>query len=1212
MTRWLGAAGALCSIAAWGQGAPGPTPTSSDTAGAIVGRVCRDLNGDGVCGDDEPGIAGARVVMETGQQALTDAQGRYHLSAVDARAPSDVRGTRLNDGPAALSGHLTPGRHRLRLDVSRLSPMSRVEIPAVTLEVPMAGLVIQDFAVTERQRTTVGEAAGGQAAAPSGRVDELRQVKFTLTGVVAPGERVRVGTVEARVAGDGTFRAADVPLRPGRNELTLTATSPEGRVRILGQRVDVVEREGSLLVVPRPPRPIAAAQSPAAEGHPAASGPSTVVFQADPGTVVHGPSGDLTVPASGKVTVAVTLQSGANALPFTVQRPGAPLERVEISVDAAWQPFVVGLLDLEGSWTVGSGFSLWGRGAIHAEVPLGAWRLTGELELRDEDLADVQAAGVAALAGLHEPDRLDRALDPTRFPSQWGDDSVGVVPNVGESRLRLDLTNERWGQLGLGTHRAELADGEVGRYQRDVFGPYLDLHTPEGPLQVGLRAFAAPEWVDPVIGFAAVPAHEEFWATGGSVYYLANPFVIQGSEVVRVEIRDGISGVPVAEQHLVRGRDYEVNAEVGRIILAKPLSFIAGASVLGSEPLTSSPQPVLVVEYEHQQAGAPDRPLGGGEVTAKLGPVALSAGGVDEGQGPSAYNLYRTKGSALLGPLSVEAEYAHSSGLAIQPGDFGVSDDGGLSFVHPVEPASVNGGYAWGIRVKGPGWGEGGFIDASYRARSAEYSDSAHEDAVAFHAASLRAGQSFGHFYLGVVADDVSGADSRNPFSGATLSSRTVGASVGYRTDTWELRLEGRNAELTAAPDPYDAPALLATGGRTMAGLFGRYRLLPWLALTASHDQLLERHGSGPGAYDSTFSAVGAEVSPKDDATIGVRGGWGPVLGPQIWVDSQMKDGPETHYGTYSVDVDGPDVGQQKMVSGARTEIGDHSSVFVEDVAAHDATTVRLSRAVGLSEELAPGFDVSARYERGVHELFDLVSPLQRDTTGGTASFVRKKLRLFARGEYRFERGTTWLGSSAEVHRIQWLASAGASVELLQNLRASGSLNASQTTNFGALEARFVDANAGLSWRSGPLAVILHYGLLRNLPPPGSVTSLLGEYVLNYVSLQPAIHVSRFTLSAGANAGLLSEAGTSSSILSASLRPSVRVVGSLELAGEVARRTSAPDGGQLGAVRAEVGYRMREQFLLALGFNALGYSGLGMDPTVQHPDRIYLRGEMAY
>ncbi|HEX4619955.1 MAG TPA: flagellar motor protein, partial [Myxococcaceae bacterium] len=499
--------------------------------------------------------------------------------------------------------------------------------------------------------------------------------------------------------------------------------------------------------------------------------------------------------------------------------------------------------------------SLYGRGAAHAEIPLGSWHLTGELELRDQDLADIQAAtGAQALIGLRQPQRLERALDPERFPTEWADDSAGIVPNPGQARLRLELSHSIWGRLGVGTHRAEIADGEVGRYQRELFGPFLDLHTPAGTFQVAAKAFAAPGWIDPVDGIALVPSHEELWATGGSVYYLGHQDVAEGSEVVRVEVRDGLGGVPLAERHLVRGRDYEIDYRMGRVLLARPLSFVGGTAVLGADPLTSSPQNVLVVEYEHDQFGAVGRPLGGGELSGTLGPVKLSAGGVDEA-GPDPYLLLRGRGSVSLGLFELMGEYAHSKGLAIQPGDFSVSDDGGLGFLHPsaLSGPSAASGDAWSVRLKGPGFGEGGFIDASYRSRSAGFSDSAHQDAMDAHQGSVRVQQQFGPVVVNGLFDDRLGADPRDPFGTHFVAARTVGGSVGYRTANWELRLEGRDGQLAASQDPTNPSLPTLSGGRTSVGLFGRYRLTPWLALIASHSQVLAQRGSGPGAYDSTF-----------------------------------------------------------------------------------------------------------------------------------------------------------------------------------------------------------------------------------------------------------------------------------------------------------------------------------------------------------------------
>jgi hypothetical protein len=79
------------------------------------------------------------------------------------------------------------------------------------------------------------------------------------------------------------------------------------------------------------------------------------------------------------------------------------------------------------------------------------------------------------------------------------------------------------------------------------------------------------------------------------------------------------------------------------------------------------------------------------------------------------------------------------------------------------------------------------------------------------------------------------------------------------------------------------------------------------------------------------------------------------------------------------------------------------------------------------------------------------------------------------------------------------------------------------------------------------------------------------------------------------------------------VRPSVRVVGGLEAAVEVARRTSAREGESLSSLRGEVGYRVDEGLRFAAGYTVLGFSGLGLSgETTDESDRLYLRAEVAY
>ncbi|RKG70117.1 flagellar motor protein, partial [Corallococcus sp. CA054B] len=109
---------------------------SSTQAATIAGRVCVDVDGDGLCGPDEPGLADVRLVLATGREVRTDAFGRYHLTGVDSRVPD------LTGGP-----HLRPGRHALKVDPRSLPTSSQVVPRVATVEVPWGAAALQDFAV---------------------------------------------------------------------------------------------------------------------------------------------------------------------------------------------------------------------------------------------------------------------------------------------------------------------------------------------------------------------------------------------------------------------------------------------------------------------------------------------------------------------------------------------------------------------------------------------------------------------------------------------------------------------------------------------------------------------------------------------------------------------------------------------------------------------------------------------------------------------------------------------------------------------------------------------------------------------------------------------------------------------------------------------------------------------------------------------------------
>jgi hypothetical protein len=1170
-----------------------------ELSGAIAGRVCVDLNRDGRCAADEPGYPNLRLVLETGQQVITDRFGRYHLARVGSRVPE------------AAPLRLRQGRHRLRVDARTLPPETRVLPEAATLELPMGALVVQDFAVQELEATAPELKPAHGSQPPAGRLGRGGSVQFEVSGQATPGARVQVERAPVAADASGRFRAV-VQLERGANEIALRVDSPGGTVRLYSQRIDVIERPGGALVVPREIRPRTTLKPPASREQPAAAGPSRVRVEAVPGTVIAHPAGQTIVGPDGFADLPLVLVPGMNVVPLVIESSDEPPREERLEIAARARSFVAGLLDLEATLGVGrsasSGVRLFGRGAAHAEMPVGRWLVEGEVDLRDDDVSQVSAYGPAVLALPRNVLELERAVDPERVPGTFADQSTSVDPNVSEGRLRIEARHPEYGRVGYGTYRAQFAEAEVGRYHRSLLGAFASLQMdPRADVGARVEGFASPGNVDLASGLHSVPAHAEFLATGGSFFQLPQGAVARGSERVRVVVRDGLTGLPLAERHLVLGVDYELDAASGRLLLASPLSLVAGAPLLLSDPPTASAEPVLVVDYERLQLGGDARSAAGAEASGKLGPLRMSAGAAQEAQGLARYRLVRGSAGVMLGPLLLSAEGAQSSGAAHGAGDVAMSDDGGLGFAAPAALDPDRSGWAVTARLRGPTL-PGGRIDASYRRRTPGYSDAEHDGRGPLTQVSALVEQALGPVAIGASGDGRTLVDPREPFGRREIAARTVSGYVAYRAALWDVRLEGRDLDLVE--DVREVDAASARSGRTSLGIAGRYRLHERLVLRAGQRFVVATRGQGAGAFDDTFSSVGAEVELEPRARVGLHGGWGPKLGPLAWLTAEVARGSEIFYGSYSVDVDGPDFGERRAVSGARTKVADGTVVFVEDVSAHDAGAVRVARAVGASLASISGLELSVRYERGVRHPLDAAPPLRRDAGGIAASWVREGVRLYARGEMRYERGRTLLQPALEVDRVQRLASAAASWEVARGLQLSGRLNWSETIAGGVAEAAFLEASAGMAWRIEPAMVVLHYGMERELGPRSRG---LGERTLRRASLMPSVRIGeRVSIAAGAHLGWSTIDGNTVFILSGSLRPSVRVVGNLEVAAEVARRSAAPDGGDLNAVRGEVGYRFGPDLMLAAGYSALGFTGLGLTLGDSNQDRLYLRGEAAW
>lgn len=1172
------------------------------TSGVVVGRVCEDRDGDSTCSGAEPGIARARVVLSDGTFALTDAQGRYHVAAVPSR--------RVEVGTSAIFD--TYGRLVVKLDVGSIGRSGTpVGGPRRIVETGPAALNQVDFPVM----IDAPAPSKLEPVRPKGPRGEIRDGVhlFHAGGRTSPGRAVRVNGVDAAVEADGSF-AADVSLQPGGNFLTIADQAPQGELVLYRQQVSVVHREaGGVLFIPHPPKRVASVGLPDLGA--AGEGRVRVSAEAAAGVEVEVAGRKATVGPDGTVILELEQHRGENLVEVRVTEPGQPPLQATARVVAHGAAIVTGLLGVELSYDFKGAVSLVGRGSATLQQPLGEFDLAAGIDL---DTGDLQALfdtrgnqtelDPLLLIRPREPLSIERALDPEQHPPVFGDDATTGAFDPSSSRIWAVLRHPRFGQLRLGGFQADLGGVEVGRYQRSLFGAMVDARAPLGPVTVRVQGYVAPPF--PAGGEPqAAPAHDELAGTGGSLFFLRNGSVVPGSEKARIELRDGATGLPLDERVLERHRDYDVDYATGRIILARPLPMTSGDGPLLATPLQAH-RPTLIVDYEYRSLEGEREQAFGGRAgvavgrRAELGVTAAKERRFDVADAQDTdWLLLGARARGRVGPVVLAAEVAQSEGTLFAPtvtGGFNVSDTGGLSFLSAPRMDVADPARAWSVRgsVSEEAYG----VQLWARGHDAGFSDGGTQAATSARQFGGLARVSLGRFELAARFDDRLGADPRDPFGAAQLAARDG-----------SLRGTGRFGDLTVSAEAtygsLQLPEETGHSGRLGLGARLDYAFTRELSVNASHHQRLWDHGDGLGSHDDTFSAIGASWRPKDDLGFSLRGGWGPEVGTQVQVGVERAGEGDVAYGYWTSDVDGPSAGQAVVISGARRRVDERSDVFVEDLFARDVDSLRMGRAVGLSFAPARSLTLTARYERGTRLPFTAVPGFNRDVGSARASWAIANVRVSGLAEVRNERGS----ALAEQGVDRWQTVGGASVDArpLPCLSLGARLLATKTRNRGIDETFALEGYAGAALRLEPFVVLASYSII-DRAPSAAQKETAGTELVHLVSVRPSVVLfDRLRLGAGLHAGFY-RTGGATTVLAASVRPAVRIVGGLEAAVEYARRSIAPGGEALDAFRVEAAYWFDQMLGVALGYNLHGYSGDGVDPRSTQSDRIYLRLEAAY
>ncbi|MEK7309574.1 MAG: PQQ-binding-like beta-propeller repeat protein [Planctomycetota bacterium] len=291
-----------------------------------------------------------------------------------------------------------------------------------------------------------------------------------------------------------------------------------------------------------------------------------------------------------------------------------------------------------------------------------------------------------------------RYIDPDKYYTEYGDNSsvsFDAANTAGPFYLRIEsLPEANLGKSSLlyGSYNSGINKTELAAYQRTLAGVKLDAAQVPVYKNNHLNIKASGTIFASSQGTRAeqIPAHNEFRATGGSVYYLKNKDVVQGSEHITIETRDKLNNLLLATRQLMRDSDYEIDYSNGRIIFRQPplmvdtSTYITSNNILGGNPV------YIVADYEYAPAGTRglnDGPYGGrlsGELSDDRNNKMQLGGTYIAEKDDSAYELKGVdfslaESTKFITPvrLSLSAEYAESTSRSM---DGYISTNGGLGF----------------------------------------------------------------------------------------------------------------------------------------------------------------------------------------------------------------------------------------------------------------------------------------------------------------------------------------------------------------------------------------------------------------------------------------------------------------------------------------------------------------------------------------------------
>lgn len=682
-----------------------------------------------------------------------------------------------------------------------------------------------------------------------------------------------------------------------------------------------------------------------------------------------------------------------------------------------------------------------------------------------------------------DPRSLFRRIDPDYYYPSYGDDSTleQGAPTSGKFYVKLQK-NQNYGMWG--NFNISYLDNSLAHVDRGLYGANINYESAK------VTGFGARRWAANL--YAAEPGtvagRDEFLGTGGSLYFLRHQDILAGSDRLRIEVRDRISGQVVSVRSLTHGLDYDIDYIQGRVVLSEPLSASAGADGVVDSGDFGGRDVYLVSRYEYTPGFDDLNDINtGGRAhywindNVKVGlteerqnssgsQISLSA--LDVTYRLSAHTWFKLEQSVSRGPVS-------SSSL---------SSDGGYQFFDSSLDPNAS--------VRAKGWRTEGSVALSeindtWKGRFNFFNQQLD---AGYNAPGLLAGSATTQRGFKAEVPVLPGLDvklgSEQKIQKNALDSRALELDAKYKLNSnWSLasgiRLEnrkdnslnvaatqqqGERTDLTFRAD-YDSQAKWSAFGYAQGtakvrgnrdsndrlGLGGAYRLTDRFKL----DGELSAGDLGSGAK------FGADYKLSETSN---------VYSHYVLENERSDNGVKAHKGS--------------LASGYKTRYSDSASIYMEERYTHGDTPSGITHSFGFELAYSDKLNIGGKLDVGT--LKDNNTGAETDRKAAGVKFAYKFENFSLSSLWEFRRDRNQQPDLSFARRNTWLTKNGLAYKLNPNWRFIGKLNYSQSVSTlgNYYNGDYTELVAGYAYRPlfGKWQHLFKYTYFYNLPTADQLT----------------------------------------------------------------------------------------------------------------------------